>query len=74
MAESDQVEKLRLCTNAGSISAPTYPGGYKNLSRSSRLVYCCQVFLIKILAENYHVREWAPAQIVGAHDNFSAGY
>jgi len=31
-------------------------------------------FYLKKLAENYHVREWAPIKLVGAHDNFSAGY
>ena len=31
-------------------------------------------FYFKKLAENYHVREWAPIKLVGAHDNFSAGY
>ena len=38
------------------------------------LVYYCQALFKKILAENYHVREWAPIKLVGAHDNFSAGY
>jgi len=31
-------------------------------------------FYFKKSAENYHVREWATNKLVGAHDNFSAGY
>jgi len=31
-------------------------------------------FYLRKLAENYHVREWAANKLVGAHDNFSAGY
>ncbi|MEA3429249.1 MAG: hypothetical protein U9Q84_08600, partial [Thermodesulfobacteriota bacterium] len=31
-------------------------------------------FYLKKLAENYYVREWATIKLVGAHDNFSAGY
>jgi len=42
--------------------------------RPQRLVYCSQVLFLKKPAENYYVREWANIKLVGAHDNFSAGY
>jgi len=32
------------------------------------------LFFKKKLAENHHVREWALVKLVGAHDDFSAGY
>ena len=42
--------------------------------RALRLVYYSQVLFLKKPAENYYVREWANIKLVGAHDNFSAGY
>ena len=42
--------------------------------RAQRMVYCSQVLFLKKPAENYYVREWANIKLVGAHDNFSAGY
>ena len=42
--------------------------------RALCLVYCSQVLFLKKPAENYYVREWATIKLVGAHDNFSAGY
>ncbi|MGB2956137.1 MAG: hypothetical protein WBB64_09240, partial [Anaerolineales bacterium] len=51
------------------------PDKQKNVPlRSLCLVYCSQVLFLKKPAENYYVREWATIKLVGAHDNFSAGY